>query len=400
MRPRPRAWRWVRGHSLVMTAALMPVIVGVMGLSVDTAVLATARAQLKTVADAAALAGAQQLADNGRLQGSTNLTPEINNAMTAAQNTGQANAVLGQAAVLLGNPSNSASGDIVVGYTNVAVGPPVWTPPPLANALLTNSVRVNATRDANHVGVVPAYFSRLFGFQGSAVSVQSTATVQNYTIKGFQSVNNQNVNLLPIVLDQATYNNMITAGQTGNNPPVATDQYTYNPTTKTVAAGPDGVYESVLYPVSAGDPGNWGTVKIGVSNNSTSTLAAQIQYGITPAQMATFPNGVIQLDPTLTPPSITFNGNPGISAGIKSALESIIGNPVSVPIYDETGGNGNNSWYRVVQFAAVRIMAVSFQGNPKYVIVQPAFVQDPSAIAGSAQTSWTNGGVIRLMLTE
>src|SRR5262249_53388623 len=152
------------------------------------------------------------------------------------------------------------------------------------------------------------------------------------------------------------------------NPQVATDQYAYNPATNTVTPGTDGVYESVLYPVSSGNPGNWGTIKVGVDNNSTSTLGAQIRYGITPAQLATFPNGQIQLDPSTTPPSIIFNGNPGISAGIKDDLESIIGKPVSIPIYDQSDDNGNNAWYRVINFAALRILSVNFQGNPKYVI--------------------------------
>ena len=89
---------------------------------------------------------------------------------------------------------------------------------------------------------------------------------------------------------------------------------------RTVTSGADGVTESQLYPVTSGSPGNWGTINVGVSNNSTSVLGAQIRYGITPAQLATFPNSTIALDTTQTPPSITFSGNPGISAGIKDDL--------------------------------------------------------------------------------
>ena len=33
---------------------------------------------------------------------------------------------------------------------------------------------------------------------------------------------------------------------------------------------------------ASGSPGNWGTINVGVSNNSTSILGAQIRYGITP----------------------------------------------------------------------------------------------------------------------
>jgi hypothetical protein len=387
---RSRSPTMSRGMSLMLTALVLPAMFAFVSVAVDTAILATARAQLKTVADAAALAGAMQLADNVRIQGSTNLSPEITNAQTRAQAAGQANSVLGQAAVLLPNSNNSASGDTVVGYFNPSTR--TWTPPPLSNSLLTNAMSVNAIRANDHVGPVPTFFSRVMGFTGSSMTVSSIAMVQNYTIGGFKTVNNLDANLLPIVLDQTTYNAMIAR--------TTQDQYSYNPATGTVTNGPDGIPESVLYPVGSGSPGNWGTVKIGVSNNSTSTLAAQIQYGITPAQLATFPGGVIQLDNTQTPPSITLSGNPGISAGIKSAVDAIIGNPVTIPIYDINGGNGNNAWYRVVAFAGVRVMASNFQGNPKYVVVQPALVYDPTAVVGPVQSAWTSGGKVVVNLVR
>ena len=56
-----------------------------------------------------------------------------------------------------------------------------------------------------------------------------------------------------------------------------------------MTSGADGIYESQLYPVKSGSPGNWGTINVGVSNNSTSTLGAQIRYGITPASSPSFP---------------------------------------------------------------------------------------------------------------
>src|SRR5262249_61593244 len=99
------------------------------------------------------------------------------------------------------------------------------------------------------------------------------------------------------------------------------------------------------------------------------------------------------------PPSITFGGNPGISAGIKDDLTAIIGQSRFVPIYDSNGGNGNNAWYRVIAFQPCRILSVNFQGNPKYVIIQPCLLNDETAIAGTAQ-SWTSGGLISVQLTR
>jgi hypothetical protein len=370
---------------------MLPVFLGFVALSVDTAALAVARGQLSTAADASALAAAQNLANEYRVRGVSDMTSQIATANSTAASFAQANFVLGNGVSLSQNASNATGGDVMVGYLD-----PTSTTSTLVTASasqsLFNAVQVTTRRDASHGGKVPTFFGGLMGYSGTSMSVSSTAVAANYTIKAIKPAGNNSAHLLPIVLDVSTYNQILAKA--------TTDQYTYNPTTGAVSSGADGVFESVLYPVSAGNPGNWGTIQVGVSNNSTSTLSAQIQYGITPQQLATFPGGVIQLDSTLTPPSITFNGNPGISAGIKSALDAIVGQPVMIPIYDQTGGNGNNAWYRVIAFAGMRILSVNFQGNPKYVVVQPALISDPTAVPGSPQSSWSNGGLIVLHLAK
>jgi hypothetical protein len=45
-------------------------------------------------------------------------------------------------------------------------------------------------------------------------------------------------------------------------------------------------------------------------------LAQAERNGITPDQLAAFQSSTIELDTTLSPPSITVQGNPGIFAGI------------------------------------------------------------------------------------
>lgn len=386
-----RIVRHPRGVAAMLFGLMLPVFIGFMALSVDTAMIALARSQLSTAADSAALAGAQQLANEYRVRGVTDMTGQIASANAQAAAFAADNRALGRGVTVVQNPSNAAGGDVLVGYKDPnAPGAPLVTDPALAS--LFNSVQVTAARSASRGGVVPTVFGSLMGFHGATITVPSTATAQNYAVAGFKSVENQNAHLLPIVLDVTTYNAM-TAGQT-------TDQYTFNPTTKSVTSGPDGVDESQLFPVRSGSPGNWGLIKVGVFNNSASTISDQIQYGITPSQLATYPNGVIQLDTTQSPPSITFSGNPGIKASLSSALQSIIGQPVVIPIYDQNGGNGNNAWYRVIAFAPVRILSVNFQGNPKYVVVQPALLNDPTVIHGAAQSSWKAGGQVVLHLTR
>jgi len=325
-----------------MVALTLPVIVGVAALALDGGLLFVQRRQAQSAADGAALAGAYALSNGSSF-------------------------------------STAQSGAIAVGSQKGITISSADITQPQAGSI---AVSVTSTQ--------PRLFSALWGSGTMAAKASATAVAQT-SISGFQANGSLNARLLPIVLDKTTWQTMM-AGQ-------STDQYTYNASTNTVTLGADGITESQLYPVANGSPGNWGTIKVGVSNNSTSVLGSQIAYGITPAQLATFPNSTIQLDPSLSPPSITFQGNPGISAGIKSDLSSIIGMPVAVPVYDQNGGNGNNAWYRVIAFQPARIMSVNFQGNPKYVIIQPAVLNDQTGIAGAPQ-SWSAGGLLSLQLTR
>jgi Flp pilus assembly protein TadG len=367
------------GKVLVITVLLLPVLLGFAALVTDLGLGVLARSQLQTVADAGALAGAQQLVSDNRLVPGYVPTTEMAAARSQARAIGQANRVLAANAVV-----NDA--DVVITELDWVNGK--WTTAASPQPSKYNSVRVNAQRSSDHGGLIPALFSSVWGSPGMAVGFSSTATVQNYTITGFQNTS-ANAQVLPIAMASNNYNLML-AGQTS-------DQYTYNePTTGnpngTVSNGPDGIYESVIFPVNTQNAGNWATVNIGVSNNSTSTLAAQIQNGVTPAQLANVSGG-LQVGTQL-------GGNPGISAGLKDALTSIIGKPVAVPLYNQSSGNGNNATYTISGFGAVRIVYVDFSGNPKYVIVQPAYITDPTAVAGTPQGSWSAGGVIRLHLSQ
>ena len=387
-----------RGATLVLTAVMMTALLGFVALAVDTMVLAVARHQLGIAADAGALAGAAALADERRIAPAAPLGTIMAAAHDRAQQFARENPVLGQPPVLLANAANDPQGDVVLGYIADPVDPasPFQTSPLLEPRF--NSVQVRAARSPDRGGLVPAFFSRALGFEGATIRYTGTASALNYDIAGFKSDPSRNADILPIVLDKQTYENMVS--------PVlsTTDQYRYDPATGEIKSGSDGIQESQLYPVKNGYPGNWGTVKIGVSNNSTSTLGAQIRDGVTSQQLNTYPGGKLRLNLTDAQGKkyMMMEGNPGISSGIKDDLEAIIGEPRSIPIYDPagSGGNGNNAQYKIVGFAPVRLLAVNFKGNPKYVIVQPAIMRDPTAITGEIRPGWDAGGLIRLHLTR
>lgn len=384
-----------RGAVVALVALLMPVMVGMLAVGVDFAVVTTARAQMQTACDAAALAGAKSLANEERLRSTVSMVTQIAAAQGNALLLATANRVLGSSPVLKFQTGTAEGADVVVGYLH----PDDTTstrPDPTAPPTWYNSVQVIGRRDPAHGGLVPGFFSGFFGSPGFSIQLSATATAHPYSIKGFRPTGSARARILPIVMQRTTYLGMIT-GLTG-------DMYSYNTYTGTVTSGSDGVKESVVYPVQAGLAGNWGTINFGTNNNSTSTLGDQIRNGVTEAQMkAEFPaTGTLSLDQFSDGIYFhTFRGDPGISAGIKDDLMSIIGKPVTIPLYDLSGGNGNNAWYRVVDFAVVRIVAVNFKGNPKYVIVQPALTTDPTAIPGDPQPGgWSQGGLVRLFLSR
>ena len=388
-----------RGATLVLTAVMLTTILGFVALAVDTMVVAVSRHQLSIAADSGALAGASALADEHRLAPDAKLDILFTAAHDRARQFARRNAVLGQAPVIMNNTNNVATGDVVLGF--------IANPTDPASPFLTdadrrpnfNSVQLRASRTRERGGLVPAFFSRAIGFEGSSVRIVGTASALNYDIAGYRADVNRNSDLLPIVLDRTTYESMI-------DPDVATtDQFRFDQVTGQVTSGSDGIKESQLFPVTTGYPGNWGTVNIGVSMNSTSTLGAQIRHGVTSQQLSMYPEGKLTLNQTDSngDPFVMLEGDPGISAGIKDDLEAIIGKSRTIPIYepDGSGGNGNNAAYKIVGFAPVRVLAVNFQANPKYVVVQPALTRDPTAIpAGEPKLDWSGGGLIRLHLTR
>lgn len=158
------------------------------------------------------------------------------------------------------------------------------------------------------------------------------------------------------------------------------DNYSWDEATQSVVPGPDGIMELNLYPGGGANqlpPGNFGTIDIGASNNSTQDLARQIRTGVNESDIAA-------LGGSFSVPT-TLNGDTGLSAGIKNDLASIVGQARTISLFSNVSGNGNNSMFDIVGFGGIRFMAVNLTGkmSNKAVIVQPAFVIEPAAVTGA-----------------
>jgi hypothetical protein len=251
-------------------------------------------------------------------------------------------------------------------------------------------VQVTVRRTSGENGQIPTFFSRIFGLSGQNASASATAAViGNFNGLGIPQVSGGgqgNCMLLPFALDQQTWNAML-AGDTT----VSTDVWNYSSSGQ-VVAGSDGIREVNLFPQGTGSPGNRGTVNIGVSNNSTAIVVNQILYGITPAQMAQYPNSQLTFDSS---GNLYLGANPGISAGFKSALASIIGQTRFIPIFASVTGNGNNAQYDIVAFQGVRILDVDLTGSmsSKHLTVQPALCYARGLQSNSSSSTRSSNGV-------
>ena len=191
--------------------------------------------------------------------------------------------------------------------------------------------------------------------------------------------------LLPIVLDTDDL-----ADDDGRDR--RTDQYTYNSSTNTVTSGAGRHLR--VEALSGRAAARRATGARSTSASRTTARRPSATRSATGSRRRSSPRSPTARSSSTrrqSPPSITFSGNPGISAGIKDDLTAIIGKPVVVPIYDQNGGNGNNAWYRVIAFQPAPDPERQFPGQSQ-VRDHPALPgQRPDRDRGTAQ-SWTRAG--------
>jgi hypothetical protein len=341
---------------------------------VDLGYLSVARTELQRSADAAAMAAAWELVDEELLQGTPSLDNGIDQAREKAQQYAAQNRVCSRQPSVDANAGNDPDGDIVIGT--------VWNlsdhsePISFGDPTDYNVVQVRVRRDSVSNGNVPFFFAPVLGIKNQPSRAQATAgLVKN--ISGFRAParGGDHIGILPFALDIDTWNALL-AQQTP-------DDWTWDPQTKTITPGPDGVHEVNLYPQGTGSPGNRGTVDIGSSNNSTNDIARQILDGISPDELQ-YHGGTLELDEN---GELLLNGDTGISAGVKDELASIKGQPRIIPIFSQVVGPGNNAEYTIVMFVGVRILDVKLTGsmNSKRVIIQPANVVTKGVIPAPSQ---------------
>jgi Flp pilus assembly protein TadG len=364
-----------QGTVAVLACFLMIGMLGLVAFAVDLGYMANSQTELQRTADATALAACEQL----RTFSATPGTP-LSNSTCAADVTTVASHYAALNPVC-GSSPQLASSDVVVGYMANPGQQGATIDTTSTNSF--NAVQITVRRSAGNNGLVPAFFSKIFGQTGEAAAATSTAAfLGNASGYGIPTTGTGpgggtgNLMFLPYSLDLGTWNALL-AG-TGS------DVWKWDETTQQVVAGSDGILECNLFPQGTGSPGNRGTVTVG-SNNGTSNLVRQIEYGLSASDLAPY-GGKLQLDST---GNLYLPANPGISAGTKSALASIIGQTRIIPVFSSVSGNGANANYDIVEFVGIRVLDVNLTGSmsSKHLTVQPAWVSARGAVTGGGSSS-------------
>jgi Flp pilus assembly protein TadG len=386
-----------RGAILVLMVIMMVVLLAFVALALDLGYAMVVRNQLQNAADSTALAGTSQVLEPLQLGGTPNLSPAItnavNNANSQAQTFGGDNKAGGVSVTLGSNTSNDASGDIVAGHlTNPSDLTQQLSVTVLGQGPFPNSVQTKARRDSGRNGSLALSFARVMGITSLNMQASATATYED-GIVGFKihTPGVDTAKLIPFALDVNTWNSVLA----GSGP----DDFTRS-SSGTVSAGSDGIHECKLFPLSNGNgsgksglpPGNFGTINIGTPNNSNDTTKRQIVSGPNSSDFAYYtsangyPNG-FKLDPSTG--TLLLNGDTGVSAGMASSLDQIIGQPRILPLYSSVSGPGNNATYTIVGFVGITVLEEVLTGSlaSKHITIQPCWCIDCNALGGSSSQS-------------
>ena len=326
------------GAIAVLMCVLMLPLLGLLAFSIDYGFLLYLRTDLQRVADQAALAAARDLTPDP--QGNQDLTKvRATVRQYVAMNFGE-NFVVNDSDIEIGryNPKTI--------YSSVEILEPAL----LSTDDILDTVRVRLRRDEMANSSVSLYFARLFGDTQSDVSAYSTAVLQPARFLGPGTA------ILPIAIEHTAWGQILqgqTASIYGGGQIVGSDGSTLN--------------------------GNWGTVDIGLTSNSTTSLSDQIANGLQQSDLnALYKQGRIEdashIDSIV---SMDLNGDTGLSAGLKHAILAAHDMKKVAPIYKEVVGSGGKLEFTIVSWVTVEIVDSGWKGaQNSFVMVRKAYTYD------------------------
>ena len=380
-----------------LAALLMTFLVGMLAFSIDIGYICSVQAELQDAADAAALAGAQQLQ-----------TPFVNfysPGMTEAQQkvifltvttdtsspsspipTAQQYAAYNQAGgVYVQVPTSDVSFSYYDGTTfnSASFGN--------GNNLFPNTVKVTTRRDTNANGALGLFFGRIFGLSSTNLTATASATIYAGDVTSLQVIPGVNAHILPVALDVNTWTNF------------ANGNFTSPWDSGVVTVASNGNPQLQVYTQSTNTPGSFGLLDVGVPSNNSPAFRNWIDNGDTPNDISYLLNNEL-LPVSLSAPK-QWKCGPGLTDTLLSNFQSQMGVPNLIPLFEPvspTGstaptaanyvaatGTGQNATYAIVGFVGVTITQANGNGSGLTVSIQPSAIVDPTAVIANPKPAGT-----------
>jgi Flp pilus assembly protein TadG len=357
---------------------------GLVAFAIDIAWIVQSRSDLQSAADAAALAGAEQLMNGyvqynmpGQTLQSTILSTAETSAKTYAKNFASYNTAGGVNSLTL----NDA--DIQFGFTDASNN---YTPAPTYTGY-PNTVKVTMRLDSSANGSLKLFFAPIFGLTSESLQTTAAATIYTANIVNFTPGNGAGI--LPMTMDINAWNTFI---QTG----VSSDGTTH--------AAANGAPQMQVYPSPNLAPGNFGMLSLNDSSNASSDIANWITNGLSSSDLDALHNAGLLPIQSPNPGLWDWKGAPGFKSSDLNTLplnqtflmpvfEPVVGTPGATyeaapgTTYQATdknsgwadvgdGGVGQNAYYNLVKFVSVQITTLD---KSQDAYVQPAAMLVPSA---------------------
>jgi Flp pilus assembly protein TadG len=417
------------GATVPLFAILVVPLLGMLAFSIDLGWIALVQTDLQTTADAAALAGAEQLQQlyvqyttpgqtnqNTILTTATTNTNALNCPMYAAEQVAQRNKAGN-------NTINVRDVDVTFGFMDQ--NGTYHSDYSNYNGGFPNSVTVITRRDTVMNSPVSLFFGPIFGWYNKALYATATATIYSQDVNTLQTYQwlqqglSVGAHILPVALDVNIWNYFYTTG--GLSPDG----------TKHLAA--NGQPQLFVYPNGpwaldpTGNGGSFGLVDTGLPANNVPAFRNWIDNGQTPNDINyLLNNGLLPVympgqGPNGAGPQ-PWKAGPGLKSTLQSNFASQMGVPNLIPLfipqtapsgwtsmasvqnptsvnantpYVAGDGTGQNNQFYIVGFVGVTISEADASGSNMNISIQPMAVVDPTAGMPNpkpAGTKWSSFG--------
>lgn len=367
-----------------LTALLMTGLIGMLAFSIDLGYICAVEAELQNAADAAALAGAQQMQSafvNFYAPGQTQqqdiylqVTTDTSNSASPIP-TAQRFAAKNQAGgVSIQVPASDISFSYYDG-TNpfIPASYPTYFP---------NTITVTTRRDNVANSPLGLFFAPIFGWSTISLTATASATIYAGDVSSLQVIPGVDAHILPVALDVNVWTNFANANW--SSPWLGSN----------VTTASNGNPQLQVYPFATNTPGSFGLIDTGIPSNNSPAFRNWIDNGSTPNDINyLLSNSLLPVSPSAPEP---WKVGPGLKSTLLSNFQSQMGVPNLIPLfvpvspapgssgpgnnYVAASGTGQGATYAVIGFVGVAITQADGNGNNMVIAVQPTAIVDPTEV--------------------